>query len=146
MTGLANPYAGQDLFVPRAHHDSYDRFCKVGRSEGKDLDGAPFPRMVDMWWVAMCIGVREGIRTPLGEVTKFADGTIFGSDMWRIAHLGLLALQIGGDELLDRPAEIVRIACEFAATGSAVLLEQLAPHARPMKPLLTFLRDLAGEA
>ena len=143
MTVLANPYASQDLFVPKAFHDSYERYSKIGRSEGKDLDGAPFPRMIDMWWVALCLGVREDIRTPLGDTVKFADGAILGSDPWRIAHLGVLALHLSGEEALDHPGEIIRMSCEYAATGAKQLIEEMAIHGRPMKPLLTFLRDIA---
>ncbi len=143
MSIEANPYAAQDLFVPQQWHDSYQRYTNLARSEGRDLDGAPFPRMIDMWWASLGIGVREGRRSPLGDrPVKFADGAILGSDPWRITHLGLLALAEEGQEVLDRPAEVTRIACEFAATGSEVLVEAMAGHARPLKPLFTALRSL----
>jgi hypothetical protein len=142
----ANPYAAQDLYVPQQWHESYQRYTTLARSEGRDLDGVPFPRMIDMWWAALGIGVREGQRSPLGESpVKFADGAILGSDPWRITHLGLIALAEEGETVLDRPAEVIRIACEFAATGSALLVEAMAGHARPMKPLSTYLRTLLTE-
>lgn len=139
----ANPYAAQDLFVPRKWHDSYDRYTSPAKSEGGDLDGAPFPRMIDMWWAALSLGVREGRRSPLGnDPVKFQTGVILGSDPWRITHLGLLAIAEEGESVLHRPAEIIRIACEFASTGSEILIEAMAGHARPMKPLASKLRAL----
>lgn len=142
----SNPYAAQDLFVPQQWHDSYQRYTNLTRSEGRDLDGAPFPRMIDMWWAALAIGVREGRRSPLGEhPVKFADGAILGSDPWRIAHLGLIAIAEEGDSILDKPGEVIRLACEFAATGSEVLVEAMAGHARPMKPLSAALRQLLSD-
>lgn len=139
----SNPYAAYDFFVPEQWHDSYQRYTTLARSEGRDLDGVPFPRMIDMWWVALGIGVREGRRSSLGkDPVKFADGAIFGSDPWRITHLGLLAVAEEGESVLHRPSEVVRIACEFAATGSEFLIEAMAGHARPMKPLASKLRLL----
>jgi len=141
-----NPYAAQDLYVPREWHDSYQRYTIQARAEVKDLDATPFPRMIDMWWSALCIGVREGRRSPLGEKpTKFADGAILGSDPWRVTHLGLLALAEEGADVLERPAEVVKIACEFAATGSEWLVGVMAGHAKPMKPLAASLRGLLAE-
>ncbi len=142
-----NPYAAQDLFVPKQWHDSYQRYTTLRRSEGRDTDGAPFPRMIDMWWAALGIGVRGGQRSPLGqEPVKFADGAILGSDPWRITHLGLIAIVEEGEEILTRPSDVIRIACEFAATGSDLLVETMAGHARPLKPLASMLRDLLSSA
>lgn len=139
----ANPYAAQDLFVPRQWHESYDRYTSLAKSEGGDLDGAPFPRMIDMWWAALCLGVREGRRSSLGsDPVKFQTGVILGSDPWRITHLGLLAIAEEGESVLHRPAEVIRFACEFASTGSEILIEAMAGHARPMKPLASRLRAL----
>lgn len=141
-----NPYAAQDLYVPQQWHDSYQRYTSLTRSEGRDIDGAPFPRMIDMWWVALGIGVREGRRSTLGkDPVKFADGAIFGSDPWRITHLGLVAIAEEGESVLQRPSEVIRIACEFAATGSEVLIEAMVGHARPMKPIASKLRALLAE-
>jgi hypothetical protein len=97
--------------------------------------------MIDMWWAALGLGVREGRRSALGEKpVKFADGAILGSDPWRITHLGLLAIAEAGQAVLDSPTEVVRIACEYAAAGSELLVEAMAGHARPMKPISTYLR------
>lgn len=142
----ANPYAAQDLFVPQQWHESYQRYTSLARSEGRDLDGAPFPRMIDMWWTALGIGVKEGRRSTLGvQPVKFADGAILGSDPWRITHLGLLAIAEEGESILDRPAEVIKIACEYAAAGSERLVEAMAGHARPMKPLMTYLRGVLAD-
>jgi hypothetical protein len=142
MSFDANPYAGHDLHVPRAWHESYQRYSRVGRSEGGDLDSAPFARMVDMWWIALGIGVRQQQRTSIGDdPVKFETGTILNSDPWRITHLGLIAIAVEGDEVLERPGDVIRIANEYAATGSEHLVTTMAGHAKPVKPLLAWLRE-----
>jgi hypothetical protein len=141
-----NPYATQDLYVPKEWHESYQRYAIQARAEVRDLDVTPFPRMIDMWWVALCVGVREGRKSPLGEKpTKFADGAILSSDPWRVPHLGLIAVAEAGVEILERPSEVIKIACEYAATGSEWLVGVMAGHARPMKPLAAAVRTLLAE-
>ncbi len=141
-----NPYATQDLYVPREWHDSYQRYAIQARAEVRDFDATPFPRMIDMWWAALCIGVREGQRSPLGDKpTKFADGAILSSDPWRVPHLGLIAAAEEGVGVLERPSEVIKIACEYAATGSGWLVGVMAGHARPMKPLSAAIRSLLTE-
>jgi hypothetical protein len=138
----SNPYAAQDLFVSDEWHEAYQRYARA-RSESRDIDASPFPRMIDMWWVALCLGVREGRRSSLGDKPrKFADGAILGSDPWRVTHLGLIAVAENGSDVLQRPAEVIRIACEYAATGSPTLVETMAGHARPAKPLASALRSI----
>lgn len=138
-----NPYSTQDLYVPKEWHESYQRYTIQARAEVRDLDATPFPRMIDMWWLALCFGVREGRRSPLGEKpTKFADGAILSSDPWRVTHLGLIAVAQEGAEVLERPGDVTRIACEYASTGSEWLVGVMAGHTRPLKPLTTAVRGL----
>lgn len=142
----ANPYATQDLYIPRDWHDSYRRYTFQSATEARDLDTTPFPRMIDMWWAALCIGLRNGQRSPLGDKpVKFADGAILNSDPWRVTHLGLLAAAEKGVDVLNRPAEVIKIACEYAATGSEWLVAEMAGHAKPMKPVASALRALIEE-
>jgi hypothetical protein len=96
----------------------------VDRAEGY----RPFKRQIDAWWLALGIGIQRGLRTPLAPAdrTKFMDGTIFGSDPWRITHLQLLGLNWLGAEALSKPTEIVTAANEFANTGFEWIVETVA--------------------
>ena len=129
---IANRYANQDLNIAKRHHDRLGTF--VSRS---GPDNQPFSRYVDAWWAAMAIGVRLGRRTPLPpEVIKFNDGRILSSDPWRITHLELLALAEAGPEALDRPADVIRRASEYANTGFPSLLAQLIGQNEPTLNLM----------
>src|SRR3954449_13590799 len=138
MAAVANPYGNQDLFIAA---DVSERMGDlVARS---DKDGAkPFPRQVDAWWLALGLGVRSGQRTRLPEKTvKFNDGGILATDPWRITHLELLALAQEGAEVLDSPAQVIRIASEFANTGFQWLIEKLLGEAEPTLTLMNRLSD-----
>lgn len=66
MVDVVNRYASQDLFINQEIHEQLGSF--VSRAE---RDNKPFSRQVDAWWVAMCIGVRMGRRTPaIGKVVN----------------------------------------------------------------------------
>lgn len=139
MALVANPYAAQDLFVASEVRDRMDDL--VSRS---DKDGSkPFPRMVDAWWFAMCIGVREGQRTKLPErQVKFNDGNILATDPWRITQLELLTLSELGIAALETPRATITMATEYAHTGFTWLLETVLGTAEPNLALLNGLDEL----
>ena len=142
MTGIENRYANQDLFIARAHHGRLLGF--VSRSE---QDSHPFARQVDAWWAAIVIGVQRGERTPLpSDQVKFNDGGILSSDPWRITHLELLALAEGGDEVLDKPTEVIRMASEYANTGFPHLFEHLMGQPEPTLNLMMRLDEAASSS
>lgn len=121
MSVVANPFDRSELFVAREFHETIT--TAVDRSDGR----APFRRQVDAWWLAMAIGVQRDFRKPLtGERVKFVEGTIFGSDPWRITHLQLLGLVWFGPDALGRPGDIMNAANEFANGGFDWVVETVA--------------------
>ena len=112
MSLVANPFDRSELFIAKEFHETIT--SAVDRSDGR----APFRRQVDAWWLALSIGIQRGHRKPLtAERVKFVEGTIFGSDPWRITHLQLLGLFWFGPEALAQPSEIVAAANEYANAG-----------------------------
>ena len=139
MAALSNPYANQDLFWQKEFRENY-----VKAFQGQGDVRKPFQRQIDLWWCALCLGVKLGRRTPLGpkdRLVKFNDGGILSSDPWRITHLELLALAELGEEGLDSPSDTIQMAGEYAATGTSVIEEICAGAAEPTLTLLTRLPD-----
>jgi len=139
MATILNPYANQDLFWPSEFHQNH-----VKALQGRGDVRKPFQRQIDLWWCALCLGVKIGQRTPLGPKTKlvkFNDGGILSSDPWRITHLELLALAEFGEEGLDNPSGTIQMASEYAATGARVIGEICMGAAEPTLTLLTRLSD-----
>ena len=139
MAAIANPYGNQDLFWPMEFHQNH-----VKALQGRGDVRKPFQRQIDLWWCALCLGVRLGRRTrlgPKGELVKFNDGGILSSDPWRITHLELLALAELGEEGLDNPSGTIQMAAEYAATGASVIEKICVGAAEPTLTLLTQLPD-----
>lgn len=137
MAEVVNRYGNQDLYIAQTVSDRIGDF--VSRS---DKDARPFSRQVDAWWLAIGIGVKMGHRTPLPDKTvKFNDGGILSTDPWRIAHLEALALAEEGEQVIDSPRLVVRIASEYANTGFQWLIDQMLGEAEPTLKLMNSLAD-----
>lgn len=120
-----NPFAGLDIMISddfRSHFDTY-----VQRREGKGARPVhqPFARNIDMWFAALCLAVKKGLKpvSPSGKMYKAAEGVVLSSDPWRPTALTLLAIAEANDAaIVSRPGEMLRIASSYAAAGLPELL------------------------
>jgi hypothetical protein len=143
---VVNPFQQSPLFVPVAELENVRRFTGTFREEGRaepNIDRSPFTNYIDMWWSAMCIGVREDRRTTPSEWHRFIDGNVLNSSPWRIAQLELLAIAIDGAEALRDPNKIALMASEFAATGISILVDVMTGTSEPIWAVSNFLKDRA---
>ena len=86
-----NPFQAIDINVPVEFHEAFTQYSQTGGNAVIDL--SPFPRMVDLWFLAVCVAARLDLEpVDLGkfETKKIIDGSIFGSDPWRVHTLMLL--------------------------------------------------------
>ena len=51
-----NPFQAIDINVPEEFHESFVRYCQ--RSADAVIDQSPFPRMVDLWFLSVCVAAR----------------------------------------------------------------------------------------
>ncbi len=134
---LENRYAGIDLHLLTEVHARVESL--VSRSSN---DPAPFERQIDFWWSGIGIGVALGERTPMPTaITKFNTGVILNSDPWRIVHLELLALAEEGREALENPNRVIRIASEYANTGTLWLSNNLIGEPEPILTLTNLMSE-----
>ena len=117
-----NAFAATDIHLPDKFQEYFHAYC-LTRTEGSrnNPEDSPFPRMVDMWFLALCIAVKEDLKPEFdtkGKTYKAIEGVVFGSDSWRSNALMLLAIAHSGDiEITDRPHEMMRIANSYALAG-----------------------------
>ena len=136
MVDVVNRYTNQDLVLTPEVSEQLANF--VSQSDG----AKPFRRQVDAWWLAIGVGVRIGRRTPLPNKTvKFGNGSILGSEPWRITHLEALALAEEGEHVIDSPIQVIRIALEYANTGFPWLFTQVLGEGEPTLTLMNRLED-----
>ncbi len=146
MEALISGLQNQDLRIPSDHYENVRHFTMTGQSKrNKNRDNIPFDRYVDIWWLAMCIGIQEGRRTKL-EANKWHQfvraGEVLPSNLWRIFQLQLLAVGVtGSTDILSKPGELVAMANEFAATGLPILLNEALGSKVPIWAMTDFVSN-----
>ena len=122
-----NPFQAIDINVPVEFHEAFTRYCQ--RSADPVIDQSPFPRMVDLWFLAVCVGARLGLEpTDIAkyDTKKIIDGSIFGSDPWRVHMLMLVAIGMTGDlHIVSEPRKMMALANGLAVAGLPKVIEML---------------------
>ena len=122
-----NPFQAIDINVPVEFHEAFTRYCQ--RSADAVIDQSPFPRMVDLWFLSVCVAGRLGLE-PANitkyDTTKIIDGSIFGSDPWRVHTLMLVAIGKSGDvQIVSEPRKMMALANGLAVAGLPKVVEML---------------------
>jgi hypothetical protein len=144
-----NPFQNLELRIPEVYREDVNRFCQTQPDAlvRTSPDDNPFPRYVDLWFLAVCLGARKGRRTPVEKPHRFITGEILSRDPYRIELLELLAISFTGDPwVIDKPSEVIELANELAATGLPELLAMLTSGpAKPVWNLTDALLETVGQ-
>ena len=124
-----NPFQAIDINVPAEFHSECIRYCSKGNT---NLDQSPFPRMIDFWFLCVCIAARLDLepadinRIKARKLVKMIGGTIFSSDRWRVDLLMLIAIEKTGNvNIISTPRKIMELADGLAVAGLPKVLEML---------------------
>jgi len=125
-----NPFQGLDVRVPNRFREEFGRYCQTHSDDGGKSSAlhSPFPRMIDMWFLAVCLGAQEGkpAEYDAKDTYKIIDASIFSSDPWRIDALVLLAIGYENNvEIVNQPREVLTLASGFAVAGMDKLLKMI---------------------
>lgn len=122
-----NPFSGIDIMVPVEFREEFARYCQTGGRAV--IDQSPFPRMVDFWFLAVCVAARLGLEP--ADVSKYdtykiIEGSIFGNDPWRVHALMLLAIAKSNDlQIVSEPRKMMGIANGLAVAGLPKVLDMI---------------------
>lgn len=122
-----NPFQAVDINVPVQFHEAFERYCQRGANAV--IDQSPFPRMVDLWFLSVCVAARlklEPADVVKSKTVKINDGTIFSNDPWRIHMLMLIAIGKTGDvQIVSEPRKMMTLANGLAVAGLPRVIEML---------------------
>ncbi len=122
-----NPFQAIDINVPTEFHEAFTRYSQTGGNA--IIDQSPFPRMIDMWFLAVCVAARlnlEPIDIAKYETKKIIDGSIFGSDPWRVHTLMLVAIGKSGDvQIVSEPRRMMALTNGLAVAGLPKVIDVL---------------------
>lgn len=123
-----NPFQNLELRIPTAYRAEVDRFCQSQPTGGPkpSPDDSPFPRQVDLWFLAVCLGALQGRPIPVEKPHRFINGEILSRDPYRIDLLELAAIAVTGNPwIIEKPADVMDLANGLAASALPRLLEML---------------------
>ena len=141
MADIVTPYLSQDLFLPRAFLDEFLDDLVSRTTDGTE----PFARQIDLWWTALMIGVALDRRTPAlakDQLSKFASGTIFAREQWRIVNLELIVLATEEEIVYSTPSKVIAIGNEYVMSGLEWIAEKLRGAANPTLKLMTEIESI----
>lgn len=144
-----NPFANVDILVPTEFKEEFGRFCQTGGRAV--IDHSPFPRMVDLWFLAVCVAARRGLEPAeidRRDTYKIIDGGIFSSDPWRVHTLMLIAIARTGEVgIAVEPRRMITLANGLATAGFPHVLDMLKDgFAEPIWNLSEAIEQLEKEA
>ena len=123
-------FAGVEVNAPVEFREFFQRYSQsTGASTVADLDRKPFPRMVDFWFLAICVAVKLELK-PVDlegrDTYKAIEGAAVISPEWRGDALRLIAIAESGEtEIVQDPRRMMRIANGLAFAGMPRLIEIL---------------------
>ena len=124
-----NPFQSIDINVPVGHHGAFTRYCQGTSDSNRSIDDKPFPRMVDLWFFSVCVAARLELKSAdinKYDTRKIIDGSIFGSDPWRVQTLMLIAVGITGDvQIVSEPRKMLSLASGLAVAGLPEVIAML---------------------
>jgi hypothetical protein len=123
----SNPFQGIDVSVPEEFRETFQRYCQSGGRAV--IDQSPFPRMVDLWFLAICVAARLGLQ-PVDlsqrDTYKIIEGSIFGSDPWRVNAIMLIAVaHTDNVEIISEPRRMMALANGLAVAGLPKIIDML---------------------
>ncbi len=123
-----NPFQGIEINVPAEFRPAFKRYCQGGE-DATTIDNSPLPRMIDLWFLSVCVAVRLDLKPAditNRATTKIIDGSIFGNEPWRIRMLMLIAIGKEDDiQIVSKPRKMMALARRLAVAGLPKVIEML---------------------
>lgn len=126
----SNPFLNAEVNAPKEYQQFFQRYSQTtGAGSVAELDRKPFQRMVDFWFLAICVAVNKGLE-PVefedSQTYKAIDGAAISNPEWRIDALKLIAVAESGDpNIVTEGRRMMKIANGLAFAGMPVLIDIL---------------------
>jgi hypothetical protein len=123
-------FASVEVNAPVEFREFLQRYSQsTGASSVADFDRKPFARMVDFWFLAICVAVKLKLK-PVDlegrDTYKAIEGAAVISPEWRADALRLIAISESGEtDIVQDPRRMMRIANGLAFAGMPRLIEIL---------------------
>ena len=117
---IHNPFLNSLVLIPNSQGDFYNSSCQTGKqaiNRGKDF--SPFPRMIDLWFLAFCMSIRDTIEPVAlvdNDLRRIYQGVGLTPGQVHIIMLSIINID-GNLSIVTQPGEMMKIANGLAAAG-----------------------------
>ena len=130
----SNPFSTTQIRCPVEQFEVYEKYC-LPRSTLAALDSSPFRTFADLWYMGICLAVRQGLEqvdVSQGKTRRLAPGLILDKTPWRTSQIKLISVAVAGDEkVLVDPDRMMAIANGLAAAGVPEINEIIQSDEQP---------------
>jgi len=111
-----NPFQSGALRLPKNYQSDIQKYCQ--RDSGSDILNSPFKRIVDLWYLCVCIGAYFDEKKEVTNHYRFMDGSVLKDDHYMIENLEIIAIADSGDQnILIEPNKMLEILNSYAFAG-----------------------------
>ena len=125
MKGNYNPFQTGALKFPRKHQSDIQKYCKKA-TKRKTILNSPFDRIVDLWFLCVCVGVFFEEKEEIKDGYRFNDGAVLKENYDMIETLEIIAIAETNDEMIiENPNKMLEILNQYAFAGIEKIFEGL---------------------
>lgn len=127
-----------------SYKDTIISFCQKSlKNTQASYEDVPIERYVDFWYLAMCLGVKEKKVNSKDKMVKILGmKDALTGEPNKIAMIQLISIDETGDPYIIKDSnKMIKIANEYAAGGTPLLIEMLQDTDEPIWNLHNFLKD-----
>ena len=111
-----NPFMSGALRFPKKYKTDINKLCQ--RDKDKKVLETPFERIVDLWFLCVCLGVYFEENKEIKDHYRFMEGSVLKDDHSKIAALEIIAVgESKDDTIIDRPNDMLTILNGYAFGG-----------------------------
>lgn len=146
-TQVLNIFQGKQISFSKKYATECEGYVARGSNV---LDHSPFPRVVDIWFLAICIAIYKDLPAEElpRETVNFIEGSIFAGDPWRVNLLILFAIgKTGSTDIVEDPNKLLKLANQLANAGAPEVFRMLKGNKNdtPIYSLCDQLKSLIDE-
>lgn len=136
-----NPFMSGGLRLPKKYQKDISKLCE--KDSDKKVLESPFSRIVDLWYLCVCLGAYENKSKEIKDSYRFMDGSVLKDDHDKIATLEVVAIAESNDEtIIERSSDMLKILNSFAFYGIEVVFSGLkSGHQEGLWNLTDYVED-----
>ncbi len=120
-----NPFQTSALRLPKKYQADIQKYCQKKAKTSKVLN-SPFERIVDLWFLCICVGIYFEEKKEVKNSYRFMDGSVLKENYNIIETLEVIAIaETNNENIIEEPNKMLEILNQYAFAGIERIFEGL---------------------